>query len=100
MTKKSEKQFGDEVESLAKDIEAIYSKPKIEKEIKKMKTLTTPSTKKTIIITVVVTLVIVGALVAQALYFYNSGANSQKAENARITAAVAHQVAELSKTKQ
>lgn len=72
----------------------------VEKPNKQKETNMKNSTNKTIITTVIVTLVIVGALVAQALYFYNSGAASQKAQNNQINMEVAHQVTELSKHNQ
>jgi len=81
----SEKEFDEQLAKLSKPI-------KSKKETKPMKTNTT---KKTVLLTVAATLLSLAAIVAQAWYFYDMGAKTQKSENQRITAEVQKQVAQL-----
>ena len=81
--------------ALDKELQAIVRKEKNLKPTKKETTTMKTSSKKTVILTVLTTLFVPAAVVAQAVYFYQLGADTQKAENNRVRAEVAKQLAEL-----
>lgn len=73
---------------------AVRRSKKIKPNTKETTTMKT-SSKKTVIVTVLLTLLTLVAIAAQAFYFYQLGADTQKSENERIRAEVVKQVAQL-----
>lgn len=60
----------------------------VKQQVKSKQKKENTNMKKPIIITVFATLIVAGALVAQAFYFYQLGADTERAVNNRVTSEV------------
>lgn len=95
MATQSEKKMERDFERDFKKIPKNAPLPTIKTNKKELKEMKTFNPKKTVILTIVATLLTLAAFGAQAYYFYNLGAETKAHENARINAEVVKQVAQL-----